>query len=391
MFDSPAHPPVAQSVVTADPGASYRAHREEIDAAVRCVLERGNYILGQEVSAFESEFAAFLQVGEAVGVGSGTDALHLALRAVGVGPGDAVLTVAHTAVATVAAIDQAGAVPVLVEVDPATFTIDPGALEHAIRRHQASLRFKAVVPVHLYGRPAHMPEVVRIAERHGLFVIEDCAQAHGATIAGRAVGGWGHLSAFSFYPTKNLGACGDGGAVAGNHPRLLERVRSLRQYGWRQRFQSERPGFNSRLDELQAAILRVKLKHLDRENERRRSLAGRYDQLLKGTAWHTPIIAPPMQSVYHQYVIRGQERDGLRRFLSERGVDSGVHYPVPIHLQPGYRQKVIVAGSLQRTEALCREILSLPMHPYLTDDQIAHVARAIVEFDCQRNQQQGAA
>jgi len=390
MFEDVTAKPQA-AIATADPGASYFAHRDEIDDAVRRVLTGGSYVLGHEVSAFEGEFAAFLNVGEVVGVGSGTDALHLALRACGVGAGDAVLTVAHTAVATVAAIDLTGAVPVLVDVDPTTYTMDPSALEHAIRRQAATLRLKALIPVHLYGQPADMPAILRVAERHGLFVVEDCAQAHGAAIAGRAVGGWGHLAAFSFYPTKNLGACGDGGAVAGNHPRLLERVRLLREYGWRRRVQSERPGFNSRLDEIQAAILRVKLKYLTEGNERRRRLAALYDGLLAETAWQLPVVSPQVTPVYHQYVIRGSGRDALREFLSERGVAAGVHYPLPIHLQPGYQQKVIVGGRLRHTETLFREILSLPIHPQLTDDEVRRTAKLVVEHERQVRERQGAA
>ena len=251
------------------PKANYLAHKTGIDAAVKRVLESGWYILGREVEAFEQEFATYVGIRHAIGVANGTDALHLALRACGIGPGDAVITVSHTAVATVAAIELAGATPVLVDIDPDTFTIDVNSLEDAITKHDqgswsgASACLKAIIPVHIYGHPADMQAIMDIAERYGLFVLEDCAQSHGAVIQGKKTGTWGHISTFSFYPTKNLGALGDGGAVVTNDPQLSERCRLLREYGWRKRFVCDVPGMNSRLDELQAAILRAKLPSLD--------------------------------------------------------------------------------------------------------------------------------
>lgn len=356
-----------------DPKANYRAHKSEIDAAIGAVLEGGSYILGREVAAFEREFAAYLGVSHAVGVASGTDALHLALRACGVGPGDAVLTVSHTAVATVAAVELAGAAPVLVDIDPATFTLDCNALAQAVRKDWG-VSPKAIIAVHLYGHPVDMPAVMDIAARHGMHVIEDCAQSHGAMILGRQTGSWGHIAAFSFYPTKNLGALGDGGAVVTNDSALAERVRLLREYGWRERYVSDEPGMNSRLDELQAAILRVKLRYLDGENERRRQLAEAYGRALECTGLILPRSGDTVHA-WHQYVIRAAERDRLRAFLSSQGIGTLIHYPVPVHLQPAYRGRVRHAV-LARTEQVVREILSLPMFPELALDHVLMVASA---------------
>jgi dTDP-4-amino-4,6-dideoxygalactose transaminase len=362
----------------ADPKANYWAHKEAIDAAVRRVLEGGWYILGPEVTAFEQEFAAAMGVNHAVGVGSGTEALHLALRTCGVGAGDSVLTVSHTAVATVAAIELAAANPVLVDIDPRIFTIDPNRLEDGVRR---CARPKAVVPVHLYGHPADMPAIMEIARRHDLRVIEDCAQAHGATLQGRKVGSWGDVAAFSFYPTKNLGALGDGGAVATNAPDLAERARSLREYGWRERYVSEVPGMNSRLDEVQAAALRVKLRHLDQENARRRELARAYESLLAATSLRLPRPLDNVEHVYHLYVVRSNRREQLREFLRENAIGTGIHYPLPVHLQPAYQSRVVLDDrGLPETEQACREILSLPMFPQLTDDQVRHVGERIAHW-----------
>ncbi len=363
-----------------DPKAGYLAHRAEIDRAVAEVLESGWYILGQQVTAFEAEFAAFLATAQVVSVANGTDALHLALRACGVGPGDAVITVSHTAVATVAAIELAGAVPILVDIDPVTFTMDPRHLAVTLETYATGEygRLKAIVPVHLYGHPADMPAIVELARSYDLYVIEDCAQAHGAAIEGRKVGTWGHLAAFSFYPTKNLGALGDGGAVATNEAGLAEQVRLLREYGWRERYISSEQGLNSRLDELQAAILRVKLRYLDEDNRRRRELAGSYDRLLAPSQLALPQIQKGVEHVYHQYVVRSRQRDELRAFLKNNGVGALIHYPVPVHLQPAYKDRVPLGpGGLGQTEQTCREILSLPMYPQLELAQIEQVSRLI--------------
>ena len=366
-------------VPQADPGASYFAHKPEIDSAIARVLEGGRYILAQEAETFEREFAAYVRVGDAIGVGSGTDALELSLRACGVGPGALVFTVSHTAVATAAAIELVGATPVLVDINPATYTMDPDSLEAALARKPAGIP-KAVIPVHLYGHPADMPSIMDIARRHGLFVIEDCAQSHGATLDGRMTGAWGDIAAFSFYPTKNLGALGDGGMVVTDDAELAERVRLLRQYGWQERFISAIPGGNSRLDEIQAAVLRVKLRGLDRENMRRQSLAGTYGDLLAEAGLILPKAAPGVTHVYHQYVVRLSRRDALRTYLKRAGIDTVVHYPVPIHLQPAYRGRLPAAVPLPWTERVVRDVLSLPMFPQLRNDQIRHVSECIVRF-----------
>jgi dTDP-4-amino-4,6-dideoxygalactose transaminase len=353
--------------------SQYLAHKEEIDAALSRVLNSGWYILGKEVAAFEEEYAAFCGAVGCVGVNSGTDALTLALRALEVGPGDQVITVAHTAVATVAAIALTGATPVLVDIDPATYTMNPHALEAAV-----TPATKAVIPVHLYGHPAEMDAILEFARGHGLAVIEDCAQAHGASCMGRPVGTLGDLGCFSFYPTKNLGALGDGGAVIGDNPGLLERVRLLREYGWTPaaRYVSMIPGMNSRLDELQAAVLRVKLRYLAEENETRRSLAARYAELL-ADAVTTPVEAHACRHVYHLYVVRAPARDAVRRRLEELGVGSGIHYPTPIHRQPAYAQGSVIAHDLAETERAATEILSLPLQPHLSVRQIERVAQAL--------------
>ena len=353
------------------------AHRDEIKAAIQHVLESGRYILGDEVARFECEFADYIGVREAIGVGSGTDALHLALRACGVGSGDLVITVSHTAVATVAAIELAGAEPVLVDIEPESFTIDVAELEAAATAHRG--RVKAIIPVHLYGHPADMPAIMEIAARQGLTVIEDCAQSHGATVNGRKAGSWGHMAAFSFYPTKNLGCLGDGGALTTNDPKLSGQARLLRQYGWRTRYVSDLAGMNTRLDEIQAAVLRVKLPHLEEENARRREIAGIYNRLL-ANAKHLalPGSRSAVGHAFHQYVIRSGTRDSLAAFLCTQGIATAVLYPVPVHLQPAYRGRICAgAGGLPKTERASAEILSLPMHPYLSDEQAQTVGRLV--------------
>jgi dTDP-4-amino-4,6-dideoxygalactose transaminase len=358
-----------KTLLPADPKLGYLARKEEIDSAIARVLESGRYILGPEVEQFEQEFAAFVGVQHCIGVGNGTDALELALRALGIGSGDVVITTSNTAVATVAAIELAGATPLLVEVDDETLTISPRALELALATTPAA----AVIPVHLYGRPADMPQIMRIAEQHQLRVIEDCAQAHGATIDGRQVGTWGDAAAFSFYPTKNLAALGDGGAVVTDDQQLATRLRDLRMYGWRERYISETAGMNTRLDELQAAILRVQLRHLAADNDRRRELAARYSDSLGGPA-------PPAGHVYHQYVIRSSRRDELREHLRQRQIETAILYPQPIHLQPAYRGRIATAGELPVTERAARELLCLPMHPWLSDSDADRVAAAILQY-----------
>jgi dTDP-4-amino-4,6-dideoxygalactose transaminase len=366
-----------------DPKASYLAHQIEIDAAIAAVMASGWFILGKETAAFEQEFARFLGAGHAVGVANGTDAVEIALRACGIGPGDAVVTVSHTAVATVAAVELAGAVPVLADIDPQTFTLSPESLEATIRAHlalPASQRpaLKAVLAVHLYGHPANLPALQAICERHGLSLIEDCAQSHGAMLHGRMTGTWGRAAAFSFYPTKNLGALGDGGAVVTNDPAVAEKARLLREYGWQQRYISSVPGMNSRLDELQSAILRAKLRHLADENHQRRAIARQYNEALGGTPLQPPREEAGAFHVYHQYVVRTPARESLRAFLKEREIGTLVHYPVPVHLQPAYQHRLKLApDGLPHTEAAAREVLSLPMFPQLSADKRGWVAEQV--------------
>lgn len=361
-------------IPVADPRAQYAAHRSEIDAAIASVLDAGRYILGAETRGFEREFAAYIGAGHGIGVGSGTEALHLALTACNVEAGDEVITVSHTAVATASAIEMAGAMPVLVDIDPDTYTIDPLRIERAI-----SSRTKAIIPVHLYGLSADLDAILSIAKRHNLIVLEDCAQAHGAMYRGKRVGSWGDIAAFSFYPTKNLGAIGDGGIVATNDAASAERVRLLREYGWAERYVSTVSGWNSRLDEMQAAILRVKLRHLDADNARRRLLAAIYDEMLPPPI-QKPVVPAHAEHVYHLYVIRHPERDRLAAYLREKDIGTGIHYPVPIHLQPAYRGRLGDAGSLPETERAAKEVLSLPMYPELSEDQVRQVAEAVRAF-----------
>ena len=374
---------MAVNVPLVDLQGQVAALRGEIDAAIARTLDSGWYILGRETAAFEAEFAAYVggsgpAVG-CVGVNSGTDALQLALWACGVGPGDEVITVSHTAVATAAAIRLTGATPVLVDIDPATYTMDPATLTAAI-----TPRTKAVIPVHLYGHPADLTAILAVARRHGLAVVEDCAQAHGALYQGRHVGTWGDLGCFSFYPTKNLGALGDGGAVVARDPALVERVRLLREYGWtpQARYVSQVEGMNSRLDEMQAAILRVKLRHLDAWNAARRATAALYAELLPrsgGSRLTLPVERSDCRHVYHLYVVRVEDRDTFRAGRPARGGGRGTHSPVPIPLQPAFAAAGGGGPVLPQTEQAAGEIVSLPMHPLLTREQaewVAHAARS---------------
>lgn len=363
----------------ASPLSNYLSNRTALDEAIHGVLRAGRYILGDETAVFEKQFAEFVGVPYAVGVGSGTEALHLALRGLGIGPGHEVITVSHTAVATVAAVEMCGATPVLVDIHPESYTMDVSSLEEA-----RSDRCKAIVPVHLYGQPVDLQVVTRFAEKYGLFVIEDCAQSHGALYQGQRTGSWGHAAAFSFYPTKNLGALGDGGAVTTRDPHLFEKLRALRQYGWDEHRISQRAGWNSRLDELQAAVLRVKLARLEESNQRRIQIARAYHESLS----RIPALIPPSPTpgtthVYHQYVVRCTDqsvRNRLREHLSEQGIQTAVHYPVPVHLQPAYADRLPASRSLPVTEEVCQRILSLPMFPELTDEEVGRVAKSIETF-----------
>lgn len=359
-----------------NPKASYLAHRSAIDAAIQRVLESGWYILGQEVVAFETEFAAAMGGAWSVGVANGTDAIELALRALGVKAGDGVITVSHTAVATVAAIARIGAVPLFADIDPRRYTLDPTSLSDLLATPTGRIA-KAVVVVHLYGQPAALPEIVAIAKEHGLHVVEDCAQAHGATLDGRIVGTWGDLGCYSFYPTKNLGALGDGGAIIGNDPALHEKVTLLRTYGWRTRYISDHFGVNSRLDEIQAAILRAKLPHLSKENKRRRAIADYYDAGLIKFNIELPWRASQSTHVFHQYVIRVKERNQLLEALKINNVGALVHYPKAVHQQPAYANPAFQPVPLLNTETAVKHILSLPMFPALEDREITSVIEAL--------------
>jgi len=357
------------NIPAANPGAFVRAHRAEIDAAIARVLDSGRFILGPEVEAFEHEFANFVGVSHAVAVANGTEALWLALKALGIGSGDEVITVSLTATATVAAIVETGAHPVFVDVCPDDLTMDPEQVAKAI-----TPRTKAVIPVHLYGQAARLTEICS----GNVPVVEDCAQAHGARCDGRAVGAWGTLGAFSFYPTKNLGALGDAGAVVTADGSLAERLRSLREYGWQERFNSVAHGWNSRLDELQAAILRVRLRHVLTDNGRRRNIANAYTAALRGTSIVPPPSFPNRTCVYHQYVIRHPHRDRFRARLAAHGIATAIHYPVPVHLQNAYRHFGQGTGSLPVTEQSVRDILSLPIHPELETNQIRTVCECLL-------------
>ena len=352
--------------------AQYRALKPEIDAAIARVLESAQFVLGPAVESFEREFAAYCGVTEAVAVNSGTSALHVALLAAGVGPGDEVITVPFTFVATVAAIEYAGATPVFVDIDPDYYTMDPAALERAI-----TPRTKALVPVHLFGQPADMAPIMEIARGHSLAVIEDACQAHGADDQGRRAGSIGDIGCFSFYPAKNLGACGEGGAAVTSNPQYAATMRLLRSWGEQSRYEHRLRGFNYRMDGIQGAILGVKLKHLERWTEARRAHAAMYDRLLAGTAARTPRTRPGVRHVYQAYSVRLPERDRWRARLTELQIQTGVHYPVPIHLQPAYRDLGYNAGDFPVAETVAQEILSVPLFAELTAAQVEAVAGAI--------------
>jgi dTDP-4-amino-4,6-dideoxygalactose transaminase len=355
--------------------SQYRAHQAELDGAIREVLEASWFILGRQGEEFEREFAQYCGAAEAVGVGSGTEALHLALLACGVGPGDEVITVPNTAVPTVCAIDFTGATPVFADIDPWTFTLDPNELARCL-----TPRTKAIVPVHLYGQPADMAPVCEFARQHGLRVVDDAAQAHGAEYRGRRIGTLADATAWSFYPSKNLGAYGDAGAVTTDDPELARRIRMLRNYGEEQRYYHTIRGFNSRLDELQAAILRVKLRHLDAWNVRRRAIAARYGDAIHHPQFRLPVEAPWVRHVFHLYVVRSPLRDALREHLLAREIGSQIHYPLPIYRQAAYAHLGVPPGHCPEAERAAAEVLSLPLYPELTDDQIDAVAQAVNDF-----------
>ena len=355
--------------------ADYPAKRAAIDAAVSRVLASGWFILGEEVARFEEEFAAFLGVEHVVACANGTEAIALALLAAGVRPGDEVLLPANTCVPTLSGLRLSGAKPRLCDVDPETLTLDAAGVAQAL---SPSVRF--LLPVHLYGGIADLKGLLSLAARRGLAIVEDCAQSHGASLGGRMTGGFGAAAAFSFYPTKNLGAYGDGGAVATRDAALADRLRQLRQYGWSRRDYAEREGWNSRLDELQAAILRAKLPTLAAENARRRQIAGRYDAAFPGLPLRLLRLREGSQSSRHLYPVRVERRDAFREHLLSRGIETRIHYPVPLHLHPAYAYLGHSRGDFPVSEDACDSVVSLPIYPTLSDAQVEAVIAAVAGF-----------
>jgi len=355
--------------------AGYEPLKDEIQQAWNDVLNEMRLFLGPNVQAFESEFAAYCGVEHAVGVSDGTNAVHLALRACGIGAGDEVITVSYTFIATTEAILLAGAKPIFVDIDPHTYTMDVSQIESCI-----TPQTRAILPVHLYGQCADMDPILEIAKRYNLYVIEDACQAHGAEYKGKKAGSLGHAAAFSFYFTKNLGAYGEGGMLTTNDAELAKRVRMLRDHGSEKRYYHEYLGWNARLDELQAAVLRIKLPHLDRYNNQRRQNATLYDKALAKSGLVLPTEAPYNHHVYHLYVIQAPQRERLRQYLNDQGIGTGVHYPVPNHLQNSFKEFTKGRGSLPVTEAISEEVLSLPMYAELSREQIERVASAVRDF-----------
>jgi len=362
----------AVDIPLVDLRAQHAAIAAEVEDAVHQVMQRGDFILGQDVESFEAEFAAYCRVGHAVGVDSGLSALELGLRALGVGPGDEVITPANSFIASSSAISFTGATPIWVDCDPETYCIDVDAARRVV-----TTRTKAVMAVHIYGQPADMDAVQAMAADHGLKVVEDACQAHGARFEGRRAGSLGDFAAFSFYPAKNLGAYGDAGILTTNDVGLAERVRLMRNYGQRRKYDHVTMAWNRRLDTIQAAVLRVKLRRLDGWNEARRRHAARYDQLLDGCGLTLPGAGPKVDHVFHQYVVQTPARDAVAAALAERGIATGMHYPIPIHLQEAYLSLGVGRGSFPVTEEAAGRLLSLPMYPELRPDQVERVAEEL--------------
>lgn len=355
--------------------AQHDSIRKELFETITQIIDTSSFIMGQAIKDFEPKFAEFCGAKHAIGVSSGTSALHLALWALGIGPGDEVITIPHTFIATAEAISMRGAKVVFVDIDPATYTMDVSKLEAAI-----TPKTKAVLPVHLYGHPTDMDPILAIARKHGLKVIEDCAQSHGTEYKGKRVGSIGDVACFSFFPGKNMGAMGDAGAVVTNDDAIAETVNKLRNHGRLGKYEHEMVGYNERMDTLQAAILNVKLPHLNDWNALRRKHADEYRAALAGASLELPTVAPGCTHVYHLFVIRHPKRDDLQKFLKEKGIATGVHYPLPLHLQPAYADLKLKEGDFPATEKAAREILSLPMYPEMTAEMVAEVASAIKEF-----------
>jgi dTDP-4-amino-4,6-dideoxygalactose transaminase len=352
--------------------AQYASIKTEVNAAIQGVLDSCQFTLGSEVAAFEQEFATYCQAKHGIGVNTGTSALHLALLAANIGPGDEVITVPFTFVATVSAICYTGATPVLVDIDPRTFTMDVTKIEAAI-----TTRTKAILPVHLYGQPADMDPILEIARRRGLIVIEDAAQAHGAQYKGRRTGSMGDMGCFSFYPGKNLGAYGEGGMVVTNNPEYARTIRMLRDWGAEKKYQHVLKGYNYRLEGIQGAVLRVKLRHLETWTEARRAAAKRYDKLLAGSGVPTPEAMAYARHVYHVYAIRTGQRQQWQDALNAQGIQNGIHYPIPVHLLPAFADLGYIVGQFPHSEQAANEVLSLPMFAELTAEQCEVVANAI--------------
>lgn len=362
-------------ILCANPAAQFHSYQDEIEAAVLKVLRSNRYILGEEVEALESEFANYIGVHSAIGVANGTDALEIAIRALDIEPGDEVITVSHTAVATIAAIEAAGAIPVLVDVDPIYYTLNPGQLQEVL-----SPKTKAVIAVHLYGQAADLDAISQFCAENKLFLIEDVSQAHGAKWKGKRLGSLGHIACFSCYPTKNLGAIGDAGLITTNDDKLGNKVRMLREYGWQHRYISDIAGRNSRLDELQAAILRIKLRYLDSDNSKRQKIATQYSKMLAEQSFYLPATRENTERVFHLYVIRSTKRLELIEHLKTYDILAGVHYPMPVHMQPAYKNRIRTAVSMSVAEMLAEEVLSLPMYPELESQQISDVVQALNSF-----------
>jgi dTDP-4-amino-4,6-dideoxygalactose transaminase len=358
-----------------DVRAAYEELKDDLDSASRRVMRSGWYILGEEVAAFEKEFSKYVGARYCIGVGNGLEALHLILRAMEIGPGDEVIVPANTYIATWLAVTYSGATVVPVEPDERTYNINPARIEEAITPNT-----KAILPVHLYGLPADMEPILGVAKKHNLKVIEDAAQAHGARYKSFHTGHLGNAAGWSFYPSKNLGALGDAGAITTDDEHLAEKLSALRNYGSQVKYHNLYKGFNSRLDELQAALLRVKLKHLDQWNARRTELAKLYLEAMKNTPLILPVVPQGAEHVWHLFVVRCEKRDALQDHLREHGIETLIHYPIPPHLQPAYQELGLPAGSFPITECIHREVLSLPMGPHLSTEQVARVSKAVIEF-----------
>ena len=368
----------SEQIPFVDLGAQYQSIKTEVDAAVLAALDSTAFVLGPRVAEFEARFADYVGAAHAIGVNSGTSALHLALLAAGVGRGDEVITTPLTFIATAAAIDYTGATPVFVDIDPVTRNIDPALIEAAI-----TPRTKAVMPVHLHGLPADLPAIRAITDRHDIALIEDAAQAHGAAVDGRAVGATGTLGCFSFYPGKNLGAYGEAGAVVTNDASLAELVRVQRDWGARSKYEHDLKGFNYRMEGIQGAVLGVKMGHIERWTEARRNIAARYDELLGSSGLGLPIEPKGYRHVYHVYAVRSRRRDALQTHLEEQGIQSGIHYPIPVHLQKAFAELGRTIGDFPLAEAAADEMLSIPMYPEMPDEHVERVAAVLCSWaDC---------